>query len=209
MGADDIRLNSHGKIDFRAYATDNPGNHANWVSSCLRCVHAPRGPRPCYLRNADVHVSKERRSGRSHRIRPQWRPALLPCPCPSPPSLSPTLAHNLPPDTPLATYVHRSRTYHIAPSHITAALRASAALLGPSLGFLPSDINARSLRAAGAMALLCARVDSDIIRLLGRWRSDQMLRYLHVQAEPIMRHFARRMMHDGAFTLLPNPQVPL
>ena len=47
---------------------------------------------------------------------------------------------------------------------------------------LPADVSARSLRAAGAMALLCADVDSDRIRLLGRWQSDQMFRYLHVQA---------------------------
>jgi hypothetical protein len=59
------------------------------------------------------------------------------------------------------------------------------------------------------MALLCAHVDRDVIRLLGRWRSDQMLRYLHVQAEPVMRHFARRMMQDGDFTFLPNQHVPL
>jgi hypothetical protein len=34
------------------------------------------------------------------------------------------------------------------------------------------------------MALLNGGVDTDIIRLIGRWRSDKMLRYLHVQAEP-------------------------
>jgi hypothetical protein len=94
--------------------------------------------------------------------------------------------HHLPPDTPLATYVHRSCTYHIAPAHITATLCASTALLGPSLGFLPSEINAHSLCATGAMALLCTHVDSNIICLLGRWRSDQMLCYLHIQVEPIM-----------------------
>jgi hypothetical protein len=94
--------------------------------------------------------------------------------------------HHLPPDTPLTTYVHHSHTYHITPAHITAALRASTTLLGPSLGFLPSHINAHSLHATGAMAILCAHIDSDIICLLGRWRSDQMLCYLHVQAEPIM-----------------------
>ena len=33
-----------------------------------------------------------------------------------------------------------------------------------------------------AMALLCAGVNSDRTRLLGRWRSDEMYRYLHVQA---------------------------
>ena len=58
------------------------------------------------------------------------------------------------------------------------------------------------------MALLCANVDTDIIRLLGRWRSDEMLRYLHLQAEPIMRNFAPKMLSGGAFVLLPNADVP-
>jgi hypothetical protein len=59
------------------------------------------------------------------------------------------------------------------------------------------------------MALLCAHVDTDIIRLLGRWRSDEMLRYLHVQAQPIMRDFSRRMLVGGSFTLLPNQDIPI
>jgi hypothetical protein len=54
----------------------------------------------------------------------------------------------------------------------------------------------------------CAQVDSDVIRLLGCWRSDEMLRYLHVQAELVMRDFARCMLIGGSFTLLPNQTVP-
>ena len=57
--------------------------------------------------------------------------------------------------------------------------------MGPALGFLSQDISAQSLCAAGSMALLYAHVDSDLIRLLGRWRSDEMLRYLHVQVKPV------------------------
>ena len=59
------------------------------------------------------------------------------------------------------------------------------------------------------MALLCANVNTNIIRLLGRWRSDEMMRYLHLQAEPVMRHFARAMLQGGAFVLLPNADVPV
>jgi len=118
--------------------------------------------------------------------------------------------HNAPATTPLATYYdNHNRPRPVKPADITESLRASTAILGPSVGFLPKDISARSLRAAGAMALLCAQVDKDVIRLLGRWRSDEMLRYLHVQAEPVMRHFAQRMLSGGAFTLLPNQDVPI
>jgi hypothetical protein len=83
------------------------------------------------------------------------------------------------------------------------------AILGPTYGFLPKDISARSLRAAGATALLCAQVDTNIIRLIGRWRLDEMLRYLHVQAEPVMWHFAQQMLTHGAFTMHPGHDVPM
>jgi len=118
--------------------------------------------------------------------------------------------NNAPPSTPLAVYVRPGDGLtKIAPADITTMLRTAATALGPSIGFLAKDISARSLRAGGAMALLCAHVDTDTIRLIGRWRSDEMLRYLHVQAEPIMRDFAKKMLLDGAFTLLPSQDVPM
>jgi hypothetical protein len=63
--------------------------------------------------------------------------------------------------------------------------------------------------AAGATALLCAQVDTDTIQLIGRWRSDGMLRYLHVQAKPVMRHFAQQMLTHGAFTMHPSHDDPM
>ena len=36
------------------------------------------------------------------------------------------------------------------------------------------------------MAMMCAGIDSDRIRLIGRWRSDKMYQYLHVQAQAVM-----------------------
>ena len=66
---------------------------------------------------------------------------------------------------------------------------------------------ARSLRAAGANALLLANFDTNIICLIGRWRSDEMLRYLHVQATPLMQDYARRMVAGGQYNLLPNAQL--
>jgi len=115
------------------------------------------------------------------------------------------------PTQPLASYIHPSthRLRRITSSDLTHVLRLATTLLGPSYGFLPHQISARSLRASGAMALLCADVDTDRIRLIGRWRSDEMLRYLHVQAEPVMRNLSPRMLTGGQFSLLPNQAVPL
>jgi hypothetical protein len=58
------------------------------------------------------------------------------------------------------------------------------------------------------MALLYGNVDTDRIRLLGRWRSDEMLRYLHVQAFPVVAHIASTMLQHGNFTLIPNNPLP-
>ena len=118
-------------------------------------------------------------------------------------------AHHALPSAPLASYYNGDRPVPVRPSDITLALRQAVAIIGPAaLGFNASDISARSMRAAGAMALLCAQVDSDYIRLLGRWRSDEMLRYLHVQAAPVMRTFSQRMLSHGHFTMPPNHEVP-
>jgi hypothetical protein len=54
------------------------------------------------------------------------------------------------------------------------------------------------------MALLCANVDTDKIRLLGRWHSDEMLRYLHVQALPVVAPLANLMVRHGHFSFIPN-----
>jgi hypothetical protein len=123
---------------------------------------------------------------------------------------------NAPSDTPLYTFYNGHAWHHVTPSIITSTLRSAVATIGAPLGIDdPSDISARSLRSGGAMALLCAEVDTDKIRLLGRWRSDEMLRYLHIQAYPLTATFANQMLLHGNFALLPNnplhrlPPIPV
>ena len=116
--------------------------------------------------------------------------------------------HNAPPDTPLHAVYCNGRWTNVRSRHITDALRLAAIACFPTTGISPDDISARSLRAGGAMALLCARVDSDIIRLVGRWRSDEMFRYLHAQAYPLMHTFAQQMFNAGSFSLLPGQSIP-
>ncbi len=77
--------------------------------------------------------------------------------------------HHTPLQQPLATYHEQGHQRGVMAGDITLALRAATAIVGPSVGFRSEDISARSLRAGGAMALLCADVDPAIIRLLGRW----------------------------------------
>ena len=119
--------------------------------------------------------------------------------------------HDAPANTPLAQF--KSPQVHwlnVTPPKITAHLMTTVKLfVGTPLGFTHHDVSARSLRSAGAMALLCSGVDHDIISLIGCWRSNEMMRYLHVQAEPIMRNFSKLMISHDNYTLLPHTDVPL
>ena len=93
---------------------------------------------------------------------------------------------------------------------ITVHLKATVKLLAVThLGFTHKDVSAWSLRAVGAMALLCSGVDTDIISLIGRWSSEKMLRYHHVKSEPIMRNFSNFMIRYGNYNLLPHNEVPI
>jgi len=58
------------------------------------------------------------------------------------------------------------------------------------------------------MALLCGHVDTDVIKLVGRWRSDEMLKYLHLQAYPLMMHLAPLMVTGGNFRMLTHQVIP-
>lgn len=63
----------------------------------------------------------------------------------------------------------------ISPQDITDALQMGVTALGSTYGLLPKHISARLLWASRAMALLCADIDTNIIRLIGRWHLDEML----------------------------------
>ena len=53
------------------------------------------------------------------------------------------------------------------------------------------------------MALLNEHIDRNIIQLIGRWKSDTMLRYLHIQAHNLMRDYANVMLQGGNYALIP------
>ena len=54
------------------------------------------------------------------------------------------------------------------------------------------------------MALMCAGVPTDTIKLVGRWRSDAVFRYLHTQAAPLVGPLAPGMATHGRYALVPD-----
>ena len=53
------------------------------------------------------------------------------------------------------------------------------------------------------MALLMAWVDPDTIRLVGRWLSDTILRYLQTTANSFTEGLSVKMFEHGAYALIP------
>lgn len=115
--------------------------------------------------------------------------------------------HNAPRTTPLHC-TDPATQLSVHARHITAALQFAARTAQVITGIDPAKLTARSLRPGGATALLCARVDPNTIKLVGRWKSDAMLRYLHAQAVPAMRNLARAMFLHGTFTFQPDQFQP-
>jgi hypothetical protein len=121
--------------------------------------------------------------------------------------------HQSDPTVPLCQYVAPDgRRHNVKSQQLTTALRMTIMLLtheGETLDILPSEVSARSLRAGGATALLCAGIDNDTIQLIGRWKSDAMIRYLHVSASPAMHHYATKMFAGGHYSFRPGLYVPV
>jgi thiamine monophosphate synthase len=115
-------------------------------------------------------------------------------------------------DTPLCHYLDddNSTQRFVSSAALTKLLRLGIAIVkfrNPSLAIEQHEVDARSLRAGGATALLCARAHPVDTQLFGRWKSDTMIRYLHITYNPVVKDFARKMFAEGDF-LNPPPNSP-
>jgi hypothetical protein len=90
---------------------------------------------------------------------------------------------------------------------ITSILCQTTRLVGAEVGICKANISARSLRAGGAMALMCANLDSNRIKDLDRCQSNKMMRCLYIQVPPIMRNFSSLVFAHGKCELVQNPQA--
>jgi len=119
--------------------------------------------------------------------------------------------HGTPAKTPLHSYYNNHAWHHVGYSLVTTTLCTSAAKLCHITGIDPALLSARSLRPGGATALLCANIDKDTIKLLGRWKSDAMFVYLRIQALAYHMNIAQHMQDHGSYTFAPgvyNASVP-
>ena len=169
------------------------------------------GNQPLHPYTSPIHQIKAQKNANRNEQVSHGRSGDPRC-CPMRATIRRILYHrrmNTPRNKPLATYYNaRNHLVAVTPKDITEQLRAAATANFHLTGILATDISARSLRAGGAMALLCGNVDFDIIKMLGRWHSDAMLQYLHVQAQPIIKQLAVKMFNNGRYSFNPTDTVP-
>ena len=97
----------------------------------------------------------------------------------------------------------------VTPTHVSAILNNTFTYLGPTLGFLATEISAQCLCASGDNALLNAHIEPKSTPLISLWRSDEMFRYLHVQNRNLMKYYAANVLQHGNYNLTTNKHVPM
>ena len=79
-------------------------------------------------------------------------------------------------------------------SDLTQTLLEACATLLEALGPIEFKISAKLLQAGGYMDLLLGEIGADTIHLIGRWSSNEMLRYLHVMENPLIKGYFEIIM---------------
>jgi hypothetical protein len=92
---------------------------------------------------------------------------------------------------------------------VPAVLRCAMKINYSKTGITAMEISAHSLLAGGTMAMIFERIDLYSIQMMGRWNSDDMMRYLHIQAQPIINNYDARMYNHGTCAFLPDETVPI
>jgi len=116
-------------------------------------------------------------------------------------------------DTPLYSYFvpAAAKKKHswadVTTSQLTAALRLAAECCQDRTGIPPKLINARSLHAGGATALLCAGVSKDTTKILGRWRSDAVDVYIRTSTHTATAGFSKKMLDAGGYKFAPDQEA--
>ena len=95
----------------------------------------------------------------------------------------------------------------IRSTEITAALHFTVAKIGNKYGLAPKNISARSLFASGVIALFLGRVDSNTVKLVGRWQSDKMMKYLNASAQQLTQQHDATMFKAVDDILLAPPPI--
>ena len=106
-------------------------------------------------------------------------------------------------DTPILIIKRGNKWQYICGDDIMSAIRDVVRAAGPDIGFTKDDISILSLHSGGVMALLMAWLGPDAIILVGRWRSNTMLRCLHTTPKTFTEGISAENIDHITYALIP------
>jgi hypothetical protein len=108
---------------------------------------------------------------------------------------------------PVAAYYRGTRRTTVKAKDVTDVFLCAMTIYYTKVGIKATEISAPSLRAGGAMVMVFGWIELDTIWMMGKWHSDAMMSYLHIQAQPIINNYAARMYNRGTCVFLPDEAV--
>ena len=106
-------------------------------------------------------------------------------------------------DTPVNCFVFNKKFLRITNSNIIKSLPIES-MKDFNLGFESSEVGTHSIRSGGAMALCLAKVDTYMIMIIGRWKSDAFMKYIRKQVEQFTTGITDRMIEVEHFNHVPK-----
>ena len=117
--------------------------------------------------------------------------------------------NNSPGDTPLSSVYIKGKERIILRDKITATIFAIICADFPIIGFTKTNVNAQYLHAGSAMAILLEWFYTDTIRLVGRWQSNTVIRYLHITTNSFTQGLSACMVQHNTYALIPPVHTDL
>ena len=107
-------------------------------------------------------------------------------------------------DTPINEFRRNNKSFQISNNNIKNALKSTVDTMQDfNLGFSGDDVGTHSIRAGGAMAMVLAKVDTYIIKLQGRWKSDAFMKYIRKQVQQFSSDISDKMILKEHFNHVP------
>ena len=76
-----------------------------------------------------------------------------------------------------------------------------------NLGFDSKEVGTHSIRSVGAMALCLAEVETYMVKIIGRWKSDCFMKYIRKQIQQFTSGITERMIQREHFNHVPCDQT--
>ena len=103
---------------------------------------------------------------------------------------------------PIVSY-HNDTEWHVLKrKYLTDTIHASVCRIRRTVGIRPEEVSTHSLCASIVMAILIGGIDSNVIQIIRKWKSETMLCYLHILVESLTRNHAGTILTGRHYNLL-------